>query len=59
MIIRQSAYRRFHSTEAAIDRRHIHNYLIRAADANQATALVLLDLSSVFDTVDNDILPSV
>jgi len=53
----QSAYRRFHSTETAIAA--VHNYHIRAADADQVTALVLLDVSSAFDTVDHNILMSV
>ena len=50
---RQSAYRRFHSTEAVIAA--VHNDLIRAADADRVSALVLLDLSSAFDTVDHQI----
>ena len=54
---RQSAYRRFHSTEAVIAA--VHNDLIRAADADRVSALVLLDLSSAFDTVDHQILLSV
>ena len=54
---RQSAYRRFHSTETAIA--VVHNDLVRAADADHVTALVLLDLSSAFDTVDHHILLSV
>ena len=54
---RQSAYRHYHSTETAIAA--VHNDLIRAADADPVTALVLLDLSSAFDTVDHDILLSV
>jgi len=37
----------------------LHNDLIRAADADQVTALVLFDLSSTFDTVDHGILLSV
>jgi len=42
---RQSAYRRFHSTETAIAA--LHSDLIRAADADQVTAL---DLSSAFNS---------
>jgi len=50
---KQSAYRRFHSTETAITA--IHNDLVRAADADCVTALILLDLSSAFDTIDHSI----
>jgi len=34
----------------------VHNDLIRAVDNGHVTALVMLDLSSAFDTVDNDVL---
>ena len=54
---RQSAYRCFHSTETTIAA--VHNDLILAADAGQVTGLMLLDLSSAFDTVDHQILLSV
>jgi hypothetical protein len=47
----QSAYRRHYSTETAVLR--VHNDLVRAADNGQVTALVLLDLSAAFDTVDH------
>ena len=53
---RQSAYRRFHSTETAVT--VVHNGLVRAADSGRVSALVLLDLSSAFDTVDHPILLS-
>jgi len=54
---RLSAYHHFHSTEMA--NAVIHNDHIRAADVNQNTALMLLGLSSAFDTVEHDILLSV
>ena len=54
---RQSAYRRFHSTETAIAA--VHNDLVCAADADRVNALILLDLSSAFDTVDQQIMLTV
>lgn len=53
---RQSAYRRFHSTETVVD--SVHNELVHSIDDGRVTALVLLDLSSAFDTVDHSILLS-
>ena len=50
----QSAYRKFHSTETAVLR--IYNDLLLASDRRQVTALVLLDLSSAFDTINHQIL---
>ena len=47
----QSAYRRRHSTEAAI-LKVISDELMAAADDGQMTLLGLLDLSAAFDTVD-------
>ena len=52
----QSAYRKFHSVETALLR--IHNDLLLAIDKRQVTALILLDLSAAFDTIDHDILLS-
>ena len=46
--VTQSAYGRFHSTEIAVAIAMTYN----ATDAGQITALVLLDLSAAFDTVD-------
>ena len=46
---RQSSYRRGHSTKTAM--LCMYNDLIRAVDSKLVTALVLLDLSSAFDTV--------
>ena len=54
---RQSAYRRHFSTETAV--LCVHNDTVRAIDNGLATGLVLLDLSSAFDTVDHSILLSV
>jgi len=50
----QSAYRQFHSTETALIK--IFNDLLLAADQGQVCALCLLDLTSAFDTVDDDLL---
>lgn len=47
----QSAYRQFHSTESAV--LLVHNDIVRAIDRGHNVALVLLDLSSAFDTVDH------
>ena len=51
---RQSAYRQHHSTETAVT--IVHNDIVRSTDAGFVSALVLLDLSAVFDTVDHAIL---
>jgi hypothetical protein len=50
----QFAYRRFFSTETALLR--IQNDLLLAIDKQKVTALVLLDLSAAFDTIDHRIL---
>ena len=52
--VRQSAYRRHHSTETAV--LIVYNDIVRAVDKGQVVPLVLLDLSSAFDTVDHDCL---
>jgi hypothetical protein len=51
---RQSAYRAHHSTETAMV--VVHDELVRALDSGRVCALVLLDLSAAFDTIDHDIL---
>ena len=50
----QSAYRPFHSTETAVLR--VLSDLLMAVDQGEVAALVLLDLSAAFDTVDHNIL---
>jgi len=50
----QSAYRRGHSTETAL--LHVLNGVYAAADQKRVTALVGLDMSAAFDTIDHDVL---
>ena len=50
----QSVYRPFHSTETAIIK--IHMDIFKAADEGRFSLLILLDLSSVFDLVNHNIL---
>jgi len=50
----QSAYRAHHSTETAII--SIHDEIVRTIDAGDVCAVVLLDLSAAFDTVDHSTL---
>ena len=52
--IHQSAYRRCHSTETAIV--HMHDAIINAIDHGHIGALILLDMSAAFDTVDHNVL---
>ena len=47
----QSAYRQNHSVETLLV--HISNHILRQMDVGKVTSLVLLDLSSAFDTVDH------
>ena len=49
----QSAYRSNHSTETALLR--VHNDLLRALDERREVVIVLLDLSTAFDTIDHTI----
>ena len=50
----QSAYRRFHSCESALLR--LVNDLLDGMEKQEVTALIAIDLSAAFDTVDHDIL---
>ena len=50
----QSAYKRFHSTETALLR--VQNDILCEIDNQKCVVLVLLDMSSAFDTVDHELL---
>src|SRR5579872_7168966 len=50
----QSAYCPFHSTETALLR--IHHDLVLSCNQQKVSALVMLDLSAAFDTIDHNIL---
>ena len=50
----QFAYRPFHSTETAL--LHLCSDILLALNSRQEVVLVLLDLSSAFDTIDHDVL---
>jgi hypothetical protein len=52
--VHQSAYRANHSTETAL--LSLFDDLLTTADQKDASALVLLDLSAAFDTIDHQIL---
>jgi hypothetical protein len=52
----QSAYKQYHGTETALIR--VNNDILCALDKGCITALVLLDLSAAFDTVDHGLLLS-
>ena len=55
-----SAYRQFHSTASAVTAvLVVHNDIVCAIDQGHVVVLVLLDLSSAFDTVDHSTLLSV
>ena len=56
--MKQSAHRQGHSTETAVIR-VLNDVIIHATDEGKVTALVLLDLSSAFDTVDHTTLLNV
>ena len=52
----QSAYKQYHGTETALLR--VNNDILTAIDNGKITALILLDLSVAFDTVDHNTLTS-
>ena len=49
----QSAYKHYHSTESAL--LMVHNDILCAME-NQGVTLLVLDLSSAFDTIDHPVL---
>ena len=51
---KQSAYKKFHSTETLLTK--IHNDIMCSLGRGEVVMLVLLDLSAAFDTIDHDIL---
>ena len=55
--VHQSAYRRYHSTETALVR--LYNDMVQVIDRGHVGALVLLDISAAFDTVDHRIMSDV
>jgi len=50
----QSAYRTQHSTETALV--HLYNDMVATVDRGEVGALVLLDMSAAFDTIDHGIM---
>ena len=54
LLDRQSAYRRFHSTETAVLR--VQSDIMMVLDYSDLAMLTLLDLSAAFDSVDHDTL---
>ncbi len=50
----QSAYRQYHSTETALVK--VHSDITEYMDQGRSAVLIMLDLSSAFDTVDHAIL---
>ena len=50
----QSAYRKFHSPETAL--LYVQNDILASLDAGHCTALLFVDLSAAFDSIDHSIL---
>ena len=53
---KQSAYKKFHSTETLLTK--IHNDIMASMGKGEIVLMVLLDLSAAFDTIDHEILIS-
>jgi hypothetical protein len=52
----QSAYKAGHSTETLLA--HLHDHILKSMDSKKVVILVMLDLSSAFDTVNHRLLLS-
>ena len=52
----QSLYRKFHSTETALN--SLQDDIIRDVDKKQCVIMLLLDFSTTFDTIDHNVLLS-
>lgn len=57
LLVFQSSYRQYYSTETALLK--IHSEIMQSIDEQEVVLMVLLDLSSAFDTVDHSILVNI
>ena len=55
--VNQSSYRKYHSTETALVK--VHNDILTSMDNQEVTFLILLDLSTAFDTINHSLLMNI